>query len=97
MKASELTNELNARGIKAVFCMSGGGVGTIYLGEYDKEGNYEFAVGPASYSADELWAEETCWGVDGSEEATYYEGTVEDFTPAKVAELIANDYRKVSA
>ena len=96
IKMSELTKELNAKGIKATFEMSGGGVGTIYIGEANADGFYEFAVGAGSYGADEIYFEEICWGVDGSEEATYYTGSVEDFTPAKVADLIANDYRKAN-
>lgn len=96
MKMTELTAELNARGIEAIFSMSGGNCGTIYIGKADKEGNYEFAVGPANYLHDEISEGEICWGVDGSESATYYTGTVEDFTPAKVAELIINDYRKAN-
>lgn len=90
----ELTAELNQRGIKAQFFMSGGSCGTIYIGKENSEGNYEFAVGPSNYATGEAYDEELCWGVDGSEEATYYSGKAEDFTPAKVAELIINDYKK---
>lgn len=97
MKMSELTAELRNRGIVAQFEMSGGNCGTIYLGKADSEGYYEFAVGCGNYSMDEIYLSDTCWGVDGEDKATYYTGTPEDFTPAKVAELIANDYRKVSA
>lgn len=96
MSATELTKELNARGVSALFLMSGGNCGTIYIGKSNAEGYYEYAVGPADYASDELYAEGTCWGVDGSEEAIYYSGSVEDFTPAKVADLIANDYRKAN-
>ena len=96
MKMSELTKELNARGIKAKFVMSGGGVGTIYIGKADEDGDYEFAVGPGSYGADEIHPQEICWGRDGSEVAQYYSGNDEDFTPEKVAYLIANDYRKAN-
>lgn len=94
MKMSELTKELNTKGLKATFEMSGGGVGTIYIGEVSADGFYEFAVGAGSYGADEIHPQEICWGVDGSEEATYYTGTPEDFTPEKVADLIESDYRK---
>lgn len=94
MRMSELTEVLRSKNIEAVFEMSGGGIGTIYIGDYDKEGNYEFAVGPSSFFDDEAYYEEICWGVDGSEEATYYTGTPEDFTPEKVADLIESDYRK---
>ena len=97
MKMTDLTKELRNLGIVAQFEMSGGNCGTIYLGKADSEGYYEFAVGCGNYSMDEIFKDDTCWGVDGKEEATYYTGTVEDFTPAKVAQLIANDYRKVSA
>lgn len=94
MKMSELTKELNARGIKAELSMSGGGIGTIYIGKADEDGDYEFAVGPGSFGADEIHRDEICWGRDGSEVAQYYCGSDEDFTPAKVADLIANDYNK---
>ena len=95
MKMTELTEELKAKGIKAIFEMSGGNCGTIYLGEFNEEGYAEFAIGPSNYSLDEVYFEELCWGVDGEESATYYTGTPEDFTPAKVADLIATDYEKV--
>ena len=97
MKMSELTEELKAKGIKAVFVMSGGNCGTIYLGEFNEEGYAEFAIGCGNYSMDEIRLGDTCWGKDddGESEATYYTGTPEDFTPAKVADLIATDYEKV--
>lgn len=95
MKMSELTKELQERGIKARFEMSGGNCGTIYLGEVNAEGFAEFAVGCGNYSLDEIYLDDTCWGVDGQESATYYTGTPADFTPAKVADLIATDYEKV--
>lgn len=95
IKMSELTRELQERGINARFEMSGGNCGTIYLGEVNAEGFAEFAIGPSNYSLDEVYFEELCWGVDGEESATYYTGTPADFTPAKVADLIATDYEKV--
>lgn len=95
MKMSELTKELRERNIKATFEMSGGNCGTIYLGEFNEEGCAEFAIGPSNYSLDEAYLGDLCWGVDGEESATYYTGTPEDFTPAKVADLIATDYEKV--
>ena len=92
IKMSELTKALNAKGIKAIFTMSGGNTGTIYIGDADAEGNYEFAVGPSNHFRDEGYAEEICWGVDGSEDANYYEGTIEDFTVENVAHLVATAY-----
>lgn len=92
MKMTELTDALNAKGIKAIFSMSGGNCGTIYIGNVDADGNYEFAVGPGNYANDEIHYQEICWGVDGSEDATYYIQHPDDFTPENVAHLIATSY-----
>jgi len=97
MKMSELTDELNKRGIKAIGEMSGGNCATIYIGESDADGYYEFAVGPGIFSLDEIHHQEICWGVDGGEEATYFDGTLDDFTVQNVADLIISAYRKVGA
>jgi hypothetical protein len=97
MKMTELTAELKARGLDAMFAMSGGNCGTIYIPR--GEGRAEFAIGCGNYLDDEIFLGDTCWGLDdeGESEPTYYTGTPEDFTPAKVADLIAADYRKAVA
>ena len=94
MKMTELTEELQSLGIDAHYSMSGGNCATIYLGNYDAEGYYEYAVGAGNYSLDEIHHEEICWGIDGEESAHYFVGNPEDFTPAKVARLIASDYKE---
>lgn len=95
----ELTAELNSRGVAAILTMSGGNCATIYLGKPNAEGQYEFAVGCGNYLDDELYAGDTCWGLDDSGESkpNYYSGSAEDFTPAKVAELIVSDYNRAQA
>lgn len=99
LSMKELTAELNARGVTAIFAMSGGNCGTIYIGKPDAEGQYEFAVGCGNYLDDELYLGDTCWGLDDSGESDphYYKGSSDDFTPAKVAELILTDYNKAQA
>ena len=85
IKTAEILKE---KGIKADFYMSGGNCGTIYIGEFDQEGNAEFSVGPSSFIDDEAYLGEVCWGIDGLDDAFYYEGSEEDFTEEKVAELV---------
>ena len=85
IKVSEILRE---KGIKSAFCMTGGNTGTIYIGEFDTEGNAEFAIGPSHYSDDIAYFGEICWGIDGLEDAFYYEGTEEDFTEENVAKLV---------
>ena len=85
IKTAELLKE---KGIKAEFHMSGGNCGTIYIGEFDSEGNAKFSIGPASFIDDEAYFNEVCWGIDGAEDAFYYEGTEEDFTEENIAKLV---------
>lgn len=92
IKMTELTKALEDRGLKAVFTMSGGNTGTIYIGEADAEGYYEFAVGPSNYYLDEAVMGDFCWGVDGDSKETYFFGNESDFTIENVANLIAKDY-----
>jgi hypothetical protein len=94
---SELTDALNHQGIKAIFVMSGGNCGTIYIGESNSDGYYEFAVGAGNYSDDEIHYQEICWGVDGDFEPDSFIGTPDDFTVENVAEMIVSAYRKVGA
>jgi hypothetical protein len=85
IKVAEILKE---KGFKAEFCMTGGNTGTIYIGEFDTEGNAEFAIGPSSYIDDEAYFGEVCWGIDGTEDAFYYEGTEEDFTEENIAKSV---------
>lgn len=91
VKVSEILNE---KGFNSSFCMSGGNTGTIYIGEFDAEGNAEFAVGPSNYLDDVAYFGEICWGIDGQEDASYYEGTEEDFTEENVANLVISFMEK---
>lgn len=79
---------LKSKGIKADFFMTGGNTGTIYIGEFNEEGYAECAVGPSNYADDKAYFGEICWGIDGQEEAFYYEGTEEDFTEENIAKLV---------
>ena len=92
IKMTELTDALTAKGIKAIFTMSGGNTGTIYIGDADAEGYYEFAVGPSNYYRDEAVMGDFCWGIDGDEDATYYTGIESDFTVENLAHIIATAY-----
>ena len=92
----EITQKLLNKNIKAEFIMSGGGFGTIYIGEADNEGYYEMAVGPSDFVDGIAYFQELCWGIDGRSEATYAEAVLneEDFTAENVADLIAQEYKK---
>lgn len=79
---------LKKEGIKAEFFMTGGNCGTIYIGEFDAEGNAEFSIGPSSFIDDEAYFGEICWGIDGQEDAFYYEGTEENFTEENIAKAV---------
>lgn len=92
IKMTELTKALQDRGLKAVFAMSGGNCGTIYIGEADAEGNYEFGVGPSNYYRDEAQMEELCWGIDGGSDADVFQGSEEEFTVENIAEIILLAY-----
>ena len=81
-----LTSALEGLGHKAIFVNSGGGCGTIYIGEADGAGMYEWAIGPSSYADNIGRLDEMCVGVDGEEEATYLEG----INPKNVADFIHN-------
>jgi len=91
IKLSELLNE---KGIKANFEMSGGNCGTIYIGEFNKEGYAEFAVGPSSYSQDSAHYKDFYWGLDddGESDGFRFEGAKSLFTEVILADRIANDY-----
>lgn len=97
IKMTELTKALQDRGLSAIFTMSGGNTGTIYIGEADDEGYYEFAVGPSNFYTDEAIMGDFCWGVDGDSKETYFFGTESEFTVENVANVIAKDYFDVTA
>ena len=80
----ELTATLQDLGHKAIFTHSGGGCGTIYIGEANSEGMYEWAVGPSSYADNIGNIDEMCVGVDGEGYALNLEGIV----PEDVASFI---------
>lgn len=86
---TKLTELLKEHGQKAEYLMSGGGVGTIYIGEFDEEGNAEYAIGPSDYYANEGESAELCWGRDG-DDGIYYQGTEQDFTEEKIASAVIN-------
>jgi hypothetical protein len=90
---TKITKLLNENGLKAQFCMSGGNCGTIYIGESNSEGYFEFAVGPSNYALDEAWSD-LCWGKDDGGESNpyFFESYGVEFTEENVAKLIINDY-----
>ena len=79
-----LTAQLQDLGHQAIYVNSGGGCGTIYVGEADGAGMYEWAIGPSSYVDNIGHLEEMCIGVDGEDDATYLEG----IKPEDVANVI---------
>lgn len=83
---TKLTKQLQDLGHHAIFINSGGGCGTIYIGECDDVGNYEWAIGPSSFADNIGRLDEMCVGVDGEEDATYLEG----INPENVADFIHN-------
>lgn len=90
----DVNNLLIAKGIKSEFVMSGGGCGTIYLGEYDSQGYADFAVGPCDFINGETSWEDLNWGVDGSDFATYAHKIIseEEFNAETIASCVAFAY-----
>lgn len=95
---TKLTKLLNEKGIKANFDMTGGNCGTIYMGEFDKDGRAEFAIGPSNYRDDVAYFGDFCWGLDDDGESTpfTFEGNEEFFTEEILADHIANDYKELT-
>lgn len=92
---TKLTKLLQEKEIKAEFCMSGGNCGTIYLGEFDQDGQAEFAIGPSNYGLDEAYYGDICWGKDdhGESDPFYFEGDENLFTEEILASYIIEDYK----
>ncbi len=79
-----LTSALEDLGHQAIYVNSGGGCGTIYIGEADGAGMYEWAIGPSSFRDNIGNIDEMCVGIDGEDDATYLEGII----PQNVATFI---------
>lgn len=82
----DLTTQLLSLGIKAEYIMSGGGCGTIYIGDANEDGFYSYAIGPSNYSTGMTTLEDLVWGIDGDENNFF---TVNSST---LAMLIATHY-----
>lgn len=65
VEMNKLTEALKEMNLDAKYTMSGGNTGTIYIGQADTNGNYEFAIGPSDYSTATGDTDELCWGIDG--------------------------------
>jgi hypothetical protein len=90
----ELTTELRRLNLDANYYMSGGGCGTIYIGEADEEGFFHFAIGPSSYGNAEGDIEELSWGKDDKSGKAPYFQTSKHVSIPLLAEIILGDYQR---
>jgi hypothetical protein len=88
-----LTTELQALGLAAQYLHSGGGCGTVYIGDADAAGMYEYAVGPSDYRSNTGRSDELNCGRDGENDATYL-SDVTPFTPQALAQVIKQSIEK---
>jgi hypothetical protein len=88
-----LTTELQALGLAAQYLHSGGGCGTIYLGDADAVGMYEYAIGPSDYRSKTGRSDELNCGRDGEYDVTYL-SDVTPFTPQALAQVIKQSIEK---
>lgn len=84
---TEVTAELDSLGIEAKYLHSGGGCGTVYIGDVDAAGMYEYALGPSDYRSNIGRRNELNLGPDG-EDASMYLSHITPFTPKEVAAAI---------
>lgn len=90
----ELTRELIALDLSAEYVMSGGGCGTIFIGEPDDEGLYPYLVGPSDYySATSFEGDPIAWSIEQGE-VYHFANEVQFDTVQELAQIIANDYRR---
>lgn len=82
-----LNMELQTRGLTAQYVHSGGGCGTIYIGDADAAGMFEYAVGPSDYRSNTGSSDELNVGHDGESESVYLKD-VRPFTAKEVAKRI---------
>lgn len=84
----EVTEHLQAQGVKAQFAHTGGGNGTILIGDGDGNGFYDYACGPAYYDDGMSWEVDLCFGKDGGEGPVTYFSDLDPLTPENVANAI---------
>jgi hypothetical protein len=90
----ELTTELRRLNLDANYYMSGGGNGTIYIGEADEEGFFHFAIGTSQYSTATAYLEELFWGRDDKSGQAPYFQTSKHVSIPLLAEIILGDYQR---
>jgi hypothetical protein len=89
---TELTDALNKLNLKAEYLMSGGGCGTIYIGEPDAEGYYPYAVGPSNYYDATADLAEMGWGADDKSGSAPFHQTSGPISVATLADVILSNY-----
>ena len=90
----QLTEKLRKLGLNANYYMSGGGCGTIYIGEANEEGFFPFGVGPSSYYEGTAHIEELNWGLDDKSGEAPFHTVEEAICVEDLAKVIFNDYQK---
>lgn len=88
-----LNMELQTLGLTAQYVHSGGGCGTIYIGDANAAGFFEYAVGPSAYRSNTGSSDELNVGRDGESEAIYL-SNVRPFTAQAVAQAIKQTIEK---
>jgi hypothetical protein len=84
-----LNMELQTLGLTARYVHSGGGCGTIYIGEADTAGMFEYAVGPSDYRSNTGRSDELNVGRDGrSDSEIFFAFNIRPFTAKEVAAAI---------
>lgn len=83
-----LNMELQTLGLTARYVHSGGGCGTIYIGEADTAGMFEYAVGPSDYRSNTGRSDELNVGRDGESDAGFFVFNIRPFTAKEVAAAI---------
>lgn len=83
-----LNMELQTLGLTARYVHSGGGCGTIYIGEADAAGMFEYAVGPSDYRSNTGRSDELNVGRDGESDAGFFVFNIRPFTAKEVAAAI---------
>lgn len=84
----EVTEILQEKGIKAQFAHTGGGCGTLLIGEGDENGFFDYACGPAYYDNGMSFPVDLCFGKDGAEGPVTYFSDLDPLTPETVANAI---------
>lgn len=90
----ELTRELIALALPAHYEMTGGGCGTILIGDENNDGLVPYLIGPSDYySATSFEGDPIVWSVEQGE-VYHFANEVQFDTVQELAQIIANDYRR---